>query len=172
MVKAKKTKKAAETVVKEVVEKKPEKKEPKKQEPKKEEEKPAEVEDFKGVVTLGTNSQKATIGRNKSGKPWKKESSRSSFNKGPSIAFKRSIEERQRLMRIREIETRLRDNRKNSKQEARRKQREKAERKKINEFKSSTYQTISSLAKTRMWSRKAKQTLAKMPAELFYQKYK
>ena len=49
---------------------------------------------------------------------------------------------------------------------------EKAERKKINEFKSSTYQVINNLAKTKKWNRKARKTLAKMPAEAFYAKYK
>ena len=47
------------------------------------------------------------------------------------------------MKRIKEVENRLKDARKGSKQEMRRKQKEKAERKKINEFKSSTYQTVS-----------------------------
>ena len=66
----------------------------------------------------------------------------------------------------------MRDERKGSKQEVRRRLKEKAERKKINEFKSSTYQVIDNLAKTKKWNRKARKTLAKMPAEAFYAKYK
>ena len=47
------------------------------------------------------------------------------------------------MKRIKEVENRLKDARKGSKQEMRQKQKEKAARKKINEFKSSTYQTVS-----------------------------
>ena len=66
----------------------------------------------------------------------------------------------------------MRDERKNSKSEIRRRLKEKRERKVINEFKSSTYQVIENLAKTKKWNRKARKTLAKMPAEAFYEKYK
>ena len=58
------------------------------------EEKPAEVikepeepkEEFKGVVSLGT-STKMSVGRNKCGMPWKKNSKRSAFSKGPPISY-------------------------------------------------------------------------------------
>ena len=53
------------------------------------------------------------------------------------------MEEKARLKRIRERVGKLRDERKTSKQEQRRRQKEKAERKKFNEFKSSTYQVVS-----------------------------
>ena len=66
----------------------------------------------------------------------------------------------------------MREERRTSKQEMRRRQKEKAERKKINEFRSSSYQIIENLAKTKKWNRKARKTLAKMPAEAFYAKYK
>ena len=66
----------------------------------------------------------------------------------------------------------MREERRTSKQEMRRRQKEKAERKKINEFRSSSYQVIENLAKTKKWNRKARKTLAKMPAEAFYAKYK
>ena len=71
MVRAKKSAKPAT-----VVEEKPEliKKE---EAPKKEEVAPEEEEvEFKGVTSLGTNT-KVTVGRNKSGMPWKKGSKRS-----------------------------------------------------------------------------------------------
>ena len=100
--------------------------------------------DFVGTMSMGsTYSGPKTVGKNKSGMPWKKGSTRSKFSKGPSISYQRSIEERERLKRIKEIETRLKDARKNGKVDSRRKQREKQERKAINEFKSSTYQTVS-----------------------------
>ena len=59
----------------------------------------------------------------------------------------KSLEEKQRLKRIREKQGQLQEERKKGKQEARRRQREKAERKRINEFKSSTYQVVSILFK-------------------------
>ena len=61
----------------------------------------------------------------------------------------KSLEEKQRLKRIREKQSALQDERKKGKQEARRRQREKAERKRINEFKSSTYQVVSIFIKFR-----------------------
>ena len=91
---------------------------------------------------MGTN-KKLTVGRNKSGMPWKKSSKRSEFSKGPPVSYLKSMEEKARLKRIRERVGALRDERKNSKQEQRRRAKEKAERKKINEFKSSTYQVVS-----------------------------
>ena len=98
-------------------------------------------EESKGV-TLGSGRAQ-TVGRNKSGMPWKKGSKRSEFSKGPPISYLKSMEEKARLKRIRERVGALREERKNSKQEQRRRQKEKAERKKINEFKSSTYQVVS-----------------------------
>ena len=112
-----------------------------------------------------------TVGRNKSGQPWKKTSKKSEFHRGPPVSYLKSMEEKARLKRIRERVGRLRDERKSSKQEARRRAREKAERKKLNEFKSSTYQVIDQLSKTRKWGKAARKTLAKMPAEAFYAKY-
>ena len=44
--------------------------------------------------------------------------------------------------------------------------------KELNEFKSSQYQLINETHKTRKWHKKAKQMLTKLPAEIFYQKFK
>ena len=49
---------------------------------------------------------------------------------------------------------------------------ERQERRKINEMKSAKYQLITNLSKTKKWHRKAKRTLAKLPAEIFYEKFK
>ena len=49
---------------------------------------------------------------------------------------------------------------------------EKAERKKINEMRSAKYQEIKDLSKTKKWHHNAKRLLAKLPAEIFYEKYK
>merc|ERR1719469_31422 len=44
-------------------------------------------------------------------------------------------------------------------------------RRKINEAKSMKYQVIKDLHKTRKWNKAARKTLAKLPAEIFYEKY-
>ena len=72
-------------------------------------------EESKGV-TLGSGIA-LTVGRNKSGMPWKKNSKRSEFSKGPPVSYLKSMEEKARLKRIRERVGALRDERKNSKQE-------------------------------------------------------
>jgi len=82
-------------------------------------------EEWTGSVSLGTSSKKI-VGRNKCGMAWKKESKRSSFSKGPPIAYLKSMEEKERLKRIRERVAALREDRKNDKQEIRRRLREKA----------------------------------------------
>ena len=130
-----------------------------------------EEPEFKGSLSLGSNVSSKVVGRNKSGMPWKKSSSRSQFSKGPPIAYLKSMAEKERQKRIQERVARLRSERGNDKKEKRIRQKEKAERKKINEFKSSSYQVIENLHKTRKWSVKARKTLAKMPAEAFYAKY-
>ena len=72
--------------------------------------------EFKGSVSLGT-SKARVIGRNKCGMPWKKSSKRSNFSKGPPVSYLKSMEEKERLKRIRERVANLREERKNSKQE-------------------------------------------------------
>ena len=49
---------------------------------------------------------------------------------------------------------------------------EKSERKKVNEMRSAKYQLIQNLSKTKKWHKKAKSTLTKLPAEIFYEKFK
>mgnify|MGYP007078362189 CR=1 FL=1 len=45
---------------------------------------------------------------------------------------------------------------------------EKAERKKLNEMKSSKFVVINELSKTRKWKKNARKTLQKLPADIFY----
>ena len=58
------------------------------------------VDNFNGV-SLGT-VQNVTIGRNKSGQPWKKCSKKSAFHKGPAISYEKSMELKAQMQRIRE----------------------------------------------------------------------
>ena len=51
------------------------------------------------------------------------------------------------------------------------KQQKKEERRKYNEMKSGTYQVIRNTAKLKKWNKKAKKSLTKLPAELFYEKF-
>ena len=44
--------------------------------------------------------------------------------------------------------------------------------KKVNEMRSAKYQIIKNLSKTKKWTKKAKATLTKLPAEIFYEKFK
>ena len=100
--------------------------------------------EFTGSVSLGTNT-KLTTGRNKCGMAWKKESKRSQFSKGPPISYLKSMEEKARNKRMQERVQKLRDERRTTKQEMRQRVKEKQARKVINEFKSSTYQVVSSI---------------------------
>ena len=104
-----------------------------------------------GAISLGSN-QHVQVGRNKCGMPWKKNSKRSQFSRGPKISFEKQMEEKERMKRIRERVAALREERRTSKQEARRRQKEKAEQKKLNEFRSSTYQVVSANKHLRLLS--------------------
>ena len=120
---------------------------------------------------MGTVTKK-TIGKNKCGMGWKKGSVRSEFQKKPpSDNYARRMEEKARMERIKAKTEALKNSRAEVKRRAKERRKEKEERKRINEFKSSTYQVINNLAKTKKWNRKARKTLAKMPAEAFYAKF-
>ena len=43
--------------------------------------------------------------------------------------------------------------------------------KEMNEWRSAKVQVVNNLSKTRMWNKRARKTLAKMPAEVFYSKF-
>ena len=66
----------------------------------------------------------------------------------------------------------LRDQRAEAKRKSSKNYRDKQERKKVNEMRSAKYQIIKNLSKTKKWTKKAKATLTKLPAEIFYEKFK
>ena len=68
--------------------------------------------------------------------------------------------------------TELREEKALAKKKSSKNFRDKQERKKVNEMRSSKYQIIKNLAKTKKWTKKAKATLMKLPAEIFYEKFK
>ena len=116
---------------------------PEKQE-KKQETQETKADELKYQVQLGTQIKKtATVGRNKCGMAWKKESKRSQFHKGVPSKYEKRMVEKERLKRIKDKMAELKNSRSEKKRLARERTKEKAERKKINEFKSSTYQVVS-----------------------------
>ncbi len=52
-----------------------------------------------------------------------------------------------------------------------RRHKEKQARKVVNEMRSAKYQLIQNLSKTKKWHKKAKNTLTKLPSEIFYEKF-
>ena len=94
-------------------------------------------------VELGTKKS-MSVGRNKSGKPWKKESQRAAVQKPQvKIAFdiKKKKYEEMKLLRQRVAEKKIQRFDERKAQAMRTK--EKQERKKLNEMKSSQYQIVS-----------------------------
>ena len=66
----------------------------------------------------------------------------------------------------------LKESRIAAKRDEYQRRKQKLERKKVNEMRSAKYQLITNLSKTKTWHKKAKKTLAKLPAEIFYEKFK
>jgi len=112
------------------------------------------------------------VGKPKSGMPWKKNSRRAGFN---NTSTKRNWEERKEIKKKRQILKEKLDELKEIKIEKfaseRKRRDDNSKRKEINEFKSASYQKIRKMEKTKLWSRKAKKLLIKLPPEIFYQKY-
>mmetsp|Transcript_16614 Transcript_16614/g.28306 ORF Transcript_16614/g.28306 Transcript_16614/m.28306 type:complete len:92 (+) Transcript_16614:390-665(+) len=90
----------------------------------------------------------------------------------PKKAWDKKMEERRRQASLKARITELKEERIQAKRKQRMRSKEKQERKKINEMRSAKYQVIEKLSKTKKWHKKAKQTLAKLPAEIFYEKFK
>ena len=115
------------------------------------------------------------IGRNKSGCSWKKTGSQKSGRLNVSLSKKtwdKKMEERKRMkslkIRVAELtEIKIAEKKKfNSSVVAKR------ERKELNEMRSSQYQVITNLEKTKRWKRSARAMLSKLPKEIFYEKFK
>ena len=124
------------------------------------------------VVAASTNSK--LIGRNKSGCLWKKGTSQKASNSVSRAkkSWDKKMEERRKMQSLKKRIEELREAKIAAKRKQRVSQKEKEERKKVNEMRSAKYQVINNLAKTKKWHKKTKQTLAKLPAEIFYEKFK
>ena len=119
--------------------------------------------------------KKILVGRNKSGCLWKKGTSGKNSNTVVSLnrkSWDKKVEERKQKKALQQRLMECREKQKTMKSNSIKAWREKQERKKLNEMRSAKYQVIKNLAKTKKWTKKAKSTLAKLPAEIFYEKFK
>ena len=116
------------------------------------------------------------IGRNKSGDASTK--ARTKPTRGiasclPNAGKRKALEKRMELARQKKALKARMDQLKEERIANRRREwqdkKDKEERKKLNQFKSSKYQVINELSKTRKWKKQARKTLQKLPAEIFYQ---
>ena len=114
-------------------------------------------------------------GRNTSGCLWKKGNSTRSGANNVSLARKswdQRTEERKKMASLKARMAELKEARIAAKRDDYARRKEKLERKKVNEMRSAKYQLIQNLSKTKKWHKKAKLTLTKLPAEIFYEKFK
>ena len=124
---------------------------------------------------VAENHKDRTIGRNKSGCLWKKGNSTQSLGTKKSLnnkSWEKRVIERQQKKVLQGRLTELREKRAEAKRKSSKNFRDKVERKKVNEMRSAKYQIIKNMAKTKKWTKKAKATLTKLPAEIFYEKFK
>ena len=124
---------------------------------------------------IGELSKDKTQGRNKGGCLWKKGRG-TKFNNCSVTVSRKSWEQKVKMrndmksLKLRMAE--LNESRKNQSVGQRKLAKERAERKKVNEMKSSKYVIIKNLSSTKKWHKKAKRTLTQLPAEIFYEKFK
>ena len=101
-----------------------------------------------GVISLGSKSTATvTQGRNKCNKPWKKSSSRSGLS--VPLAKKnwdKKMEEKREMKTLRDRVAALKEKRNSEKRAQHVRSKERAERKKLNEMKSSSFQVVSFLS--------------------------
>ena len=116
------------------------------------------------------------VGRNKSGDASTK--ARTKPTRGiasclPGAGTKKALDRRMELARQKKVLKARMDQLKEDRIANRRREwqdkKDKAERKELNRFKSSKYQVINELSKTKKWKKQARKTLQRMPAEIFYQ---
>ena len=87
-------------------------------------------------------------------------------------SFETRMDDAKHLTKLRERVKSLKEERGAQKREQAKRAKEREERRKLNEFKSAKVEVIKDLSKTRKWNKKARKTLAKLPAEIFYEKFK
>ena len=86
--------------------------------------------------------------------------------------FEQRMEDKKRKQSLQLRINELREERIEGKRKFKKQQMDKAARKKINEMRSAKYQVIKDLSRTKKWHKKARHTLQKLPAEIFYEKFK
>ena len=132
--------------------------------------------DYQGRdMTVGFRKSQLTQGRNKSGdgstknrtKPTRGVASCLPGAGTKKALIKRMAEAKQQKVLKARIDA-LREERIQMRRRAWTDKQEKAERKKLNEAKSSKFVVINELSKTRKWKKQARKTLQKLPADIFY----
>ncbi|TNV78922.1 hypothetical protein FGO68_gene6718 [Halteria grandinella] len=119
---------------------------------------------------LGTSK---AVGMPKSKKPWKVLSERSSKHKASAPrSWEKKMEEKRKLKAVRDRVREERDKRKEARKAIAVRLQERLKRKEINTMKSASYQIIKNSAKAKMGNKKAKKLITKLPAEIFYAKFK
>ena len=109
-----------------------------------------------GVVSLGSKSSATvTQGRNKCNKPWKKSSSRSGLSVPlAKKTWDKKIEEKREMKTLRDRVAALKEKRNAEKRAQHVRTKERAERKKLNEMKSSSFQVVSNFVVVTIEDRK------------------
>ena len=126
-------------------------------------------------MVVAENHKNRTVGRNKSGCLWKKGTSKKNSNSLVSMnrtSWDKRVEERLKKKSLQQRLNELREERAAAKRKSTQRYKDKLKRKEVNEMRSAKYQVIKNLAKTKKWTKKAKATLTKLPAEIFYEKFK
>ena len=110
-----------------------------------------------GVVSLGgKSSATVTQGKNKSGCPWKKQSTRSGLHVPlAKKSFDLKMQDKKEMKALRDRVKALREKRSEEKRAQHKRTKERAERKKINEMKSSSYQIVSTSSSCNFLDRQA-----------------
>mmetsp|Transcript_33253 Transcript_33253/g.51000 ORF Transcript_33253/g.51000 Transcript_33253/m.51000 type:complete len:125 (-) Transcript_33253:41-415(-) len=124
---------------------------------------------------MASATKAKTLGRAKSGCMWKKGTGVKRSNKDQGLlrkSWEKKTEERKKAAALKIRLNELREAKRDAKKKQKLRTKEKEERKKLNEIRSSKFQVIKHLSKTKKWTRAAKKTLMKLPAEIFYEKFK
>ena len=91
--------------------------------------------------------------------------------KGNSKSYEQRMEDSKKVKALQQRVAALRERERARKVEIAEKSKKMKIIKEMNEWRTAKVQVVNKLSKTRMWNKRARKTLAKMPAEVFYQKF-
>ena len=118
------------------------------------------------------SEDKPTVGMPKSGKKWKKCSSKTDRGLGvKEKSWAKKEVERQKRDSRRAFCKSLKDKIDTERKEETERRKAKRKQKELNEFRSGKYQLIKNTANIKKWSRKQKQKHINLPSEIYYEKF-